>query len=239
MALIKPGPMVSEARGTVGGSVFSRNRYGLYVRKWSKPTNPNTPAQIAARSNLGNCSQLWRGLQEIDRIRWIDYAAGTPVTNKLGEVVYLSGFQWFVAVVCFQAYAGVASPVTDPPESPGVIGPYDPEIDTVDIGAAGDGITFASPSLQDLLGVVGAHLVCDVSLPVSAGTSYYAGPWRRFATLNGALTPPPAQFGPGGTGLVPLAAGNLVFVRVRAIDQDNRLTTWSQNGPFVVINTTS
>jgi len=45
MAIIKFSAIVSDARGKIGGNVFSRNKGGSYIRSYVKPINPSTPKQ--------------------------------------------------------------------------------------------------------------------------------------------------------------------------------------------------
>lgn len=62
MAKIKFGMMMTDARGKLGGQVFSKNRSGAYIRTKVTPVNPQTVAQSAVRSNLGTLSGMWSGL---------------------------------------------------------------------------------------------------------------------------------------------------------------------------------
>lgn len=45
MAKIKFGMMMTDARGKLGGQVFSKNRSGSYVRTKVTPVNPQTTTQ--------------------------------------------------------------------------------------------------------------------------------------------------------------------------------------------------
>ena len=59
MAKIKFGMMMTDARGKLGGQVFSKNRAGAYVRTKVTPVNPRTSFQQASRQLLGVISQSW------------------------------------------------------------------------------------------------------------------------------------------------------------------------------------
>ena len=119
MAKYKPGPASAEARGTIGGTVFSRNRYGLYMRSGASPVQPRTPGQIAARSAFTAMSQRWRDtLTATLRAAWEDYASLTPLTDVFGDKMYLTGN----AMYCrFNSrwYARGGTPVDIAPVTPG------------------------------------------------------------------------------------------------------------------------
>ena len=52
MALIKTGPAVAVISGSVGGTVFSRNKGGAYMRNRSIPVNPQSAAQVVVRAAM-------------------------------------------------------------------------------------------------------------------------------------------------------------------------------------------
>lgn len=91
LALIKLGTGIAAISGKVGGSVFSRNKGGAYVKSWVKPTNPNTTPQQAVRTRLSNLSQGWRSLTQGQRDAWNGAATTFPYVNRLGEIIHLQG----------------------------------------------------------------------------------------------------------------------------------------------------
>jgi hypothetical protein len=61
MAMIIMPLLSGEVHGKVGQIVFFK-RYGVQLaRIRTKPINPNTPKQMAVRSNLAGTSKLWKG----------------------------------------------------------------------------------------------------------------------------------------------------------------------------------
>ena len=95
MALIKP--LVGEMSGSIGGLTYARNKGGQYVRQRSQVTNPNSPAQQAARSAMAYLAGYWLStLTAAERTAWEDYAKNVSVTNRLGEKIYLSGQNMFI-----------------------------------------------------------------------------------------------------------------------------------------------
>lgn len=108
MALIKFSAVVGAASGTSGGTTFSRNRGGSYVRTWAKGVNPRTPSQTAQRLKLAGVANSWRGLTQVERNAWKDAArlSDRKVTNRLGEARQLTGSQYFTKVNLIALSAG-------------------------------------------------------------------------------------------------------------------------------------
>lgn len=75
MAKIKwSGIAVVDGRNKINGSVFSKNRYGAYVRTKVAPVNPQTTFQQNRRGVFGSLSQAWAGLTQVQRDTWINAA---------------------------------------------------------------------------------------------------------------------------------------------------------------------
>lgn len=103
--------------GSVGARTSSRNRSGQYVRQRAIPTQPRTPAQVAARASLADQSAAWRGLTDAQRAAWNAFAQSFTVTNSLGTTINLTGAQCFVKVNTVNVKNGVSA-VTAPPALP-------------------------------------------------------------------------------------------------------------------------
>lgn len=84
--------------GKLGGSVFSRNKAGYYVRRWANPTNPQTVGQMRARSVLASVSSAWHSLSDSEKGAWNSFAV-TDFKAKFGNKpgVTYSGFNAFVS----------------------------------------------------------------------------------------------------------------------------------------------
>ena len=100
MAIIKFGVLVTGIRGTVGGTIFSANKAGPFVRSWEKPVNPRSAAQQTQRRFAGSHGSYWLALTQAQRDDWDTYAAAAPQekTNSLGEAYYASGYNWFCQI---------------------------------------------------------------------------------------------------------------------------------------------
>ena len=117
MATIKTSGIVSEIRGKMGGTVFSRNKGGAYARQFVKPTNPNSPAQASNRGLFGSLMTSFRALSTPDQQTWKDNAAAYPQQNKVGDTVYLTGAQLYAKMNMVLLNAGL-TPITALPASP-------------------------------------------------------------------------------------------------------------------------
>jgi hypothetical protein len=53
-------PLLSDARGKLGNTVFSRNPSGLYSRANTPPAQPRTVSQQTGRANFGTIAEAWR-----------------------------------------------------------------------------------------------------------------------------------------------------------------------------------
>lgn len=97
MALVKYGPIVQEASGTIGGVVFARVRGGKTARGWRAPTNRRTVLQRTSRRLVDLSSRRWlHELTGAQRTAWDSYAATREFTNSLGEAYFLNGFNAYV-----------------------------------------------------------------------------------------------------------------------------------------------
>lgn len=84
--------------GKLDGAVYSRNRGGYYMKRFSKPLNPNSSAQNKARTNFGTAATVWHSLTDIQKAQWNSYAEThfTPLAGMLMSP--RSGFQAFTAL---------------------------------------------------------------------------------------------------------------------------------------------
>jgi hypothetical protein len=97
MAKVVYGPIVSDARNKIGGSVFTKVRAGSMVRRKVSPCQPRTTAQMNVRAAFTALSKLWGGsTMDANRAGWIALAASYPVKDVFGANVSLTGHQLFV-----------------------------------------------------------------------------------------------------------------------------------------------
>jgi hypothetical protein len=124
MATVKFGTTVVGVRGTIGGLTYSANSSGPHVRIWSKGSNPKSTLQTQTRARISNIGPLWAALSGAAKTTWTNFGLAPPEidTNSLGEVIYLSGWMWFVRVN--QRRQSVGLPLTSTlPTNSGVSAP--------------------------------------------------------------------------------------------------------------------
>ena len=145
MAKIQLGPMVGQASGAMGGTVFSRNRYGTYIRRRAHPTVSTTPAALAAKARLASVSQAWAGLTDAQREAFRVWAANNPVTDRLGERQVLSGHAAYTGLNSVLSGIG-SSLITAPPtqDAPAALTSLSL---TYDIGVGGVSLDFTATPL--------------------------------------------------------------------------------------------
>ena len=92
-----PGIGVGSMSGSQGGTTASRGRAGQYFRTRSMPTQPNTAAQTAIRTNVATASARWGGsLTDAQRDGWETFSQNFPITDKLGQPLQLTAQQAYV-----------------------------------------------------------------------------------------------------------------------------------------------
>jgi hypothetical protein len=114
MAIFTPGVAVAAVSGSVGGTVFSRNRGGAYMRVRAVPVSSQSEKALLFKSYLALASQYWRGMNADLRKSWSVYAQSNPVTNRLGQSKSLTGQNHFIRINTRMLAAG-QSFITEPP----------------------------------------------------------------------------------------------------------------------------
>ena len=97
MALIKFSAAIVDARGSIAGTTFSRNKSGAYIRARVKPVNPKSPRQELTRTIVSYLAELWHDpSMDVRRAGWETYAAAVAMKNGLAETIHLSGYNHFL-----------------------------------------------------------------------------------------------------------------------------------------------
>lgn len=215
MALFR-SDRITQASGSIGGTTFSHNRFGLYFRARRTPVNPNTAFQQSQRDALATASAGWRAITLAQRAAWEAYAAGTPVTKKLGETCTLAGAGQFTASNGLGLRLGLAL-IEDAPTTPGRQALGTPAI-VLDASASTAAVTAFDA------GAEGATVGLFLGDPQSAGVNFFAGPYQLRGTgdvTTGAITYTVVS----GRNSLPLVAGQRIPYRLAGIMLDGRLTT--------------
>lgn len=182
MARIKFGMMMTDARGKLGGHVFTKARSGATVRTKVTPANPKTSAQSAARSSLANFSQAWRNLSEEQRIAWNSAAQEVGKTNIFGDAYFPSGKNYFTAINKNLLLCGSAMESFPPART------IMPLVDNVtvdlDTGAGEFAVTLSTDGVLD-----DVYFVVQASKPTSKGVFNFSGKWSQILVSPAQPTP--------------------------------------------------
>jgi hypothetical protein len=109
MAKIKFGMMMTDARGKLGGQVFSKNRSGAYIRTKVTPTNPQSTFQSAVRQSFGAFSQAWSGLTDAQRTAWDGAVSQWSTTDIFGDLKNPTGKNLYLRLNQQATQAGFSS----------------------------------------------------------------------------------------------------------------------------------
>jgi len=85
-----------EARGRMGGIVFNTWHGISYAKAHSGPNQPNSAAQLAARSRLVTIGAAWRDLTQVQRDAWAVYADSHLESDWTGVPKRLTGQNWYI-----------------------------------------------------------------------------------------------------------------------------------------------
>lgn len=112
MARITTGPIIADIRGKAGDQIFSRNRYGPYVKAFAVPTGTPSPAMDNARANMAAVVAAWHALSEANRQRWIRQALTMNARSKRVPREKLTGYNVFTRCQMWRLTAGLSQSTT-------------------------------------------------------------------------------------------------------------------------------
>lgn len=216
-------PEGQQRSGSIGGTVWSHNRSGVYIRNRSVPVNPNTSRQVAVRNAVRSIAIAWDlTLTQAQRDGWNVYAANVSWTNRLGQSINLTGLNHYIRSNTPRVQNGIAR-VDDAP----VI--FD--LATAELALSAT----ASEATQDLtidgdpagawIGEADAWQFFSMGLPQNGGIAFFGGPYRQLTAVPGAGPPP---FPVVIAGAFPFAADQRIWVRSRIARGDGRLSEFAQ-----------
>lgn len=216
-ALLKLGPLVTDMRGSIGGTTFARNRGGIYARARVVPINPQTGRQTSVRAALGSLAQRWSTtLTDVQRAAWELYAANVLIPNRLGEPRALSGQQMYVRTNTLALDCEIAR-IDDAPTTftvgPTITPAFTPvpasdEITMTDLGGY-------DPATDGEVGVL-----VQVGTPQNGGVQFFKSPFTKALGADyDALTSFPVTI----ASPYPFEAGQALFVRTANVTIDGRV----------------
>lgn len=251
MALFKSN-LLAQASGSLGGTTFSHNSAGMYMRSRSIPTNPNTSQQQTIRNAVSLLANRWTTiLTEQQRDAWRLWAANVPQTNRLGDQFFLSGQQAYIQnnapklqasnplYTPFQDFplTGLAAQISDNAPNTFVRAETGPiSITAEDMGAGIIGMDVTFDEAQPWANLSGGVLLLYVSRPQSPGTKFVGGPFRLAGGFLGSDGMPPSS--PRGLqlqepGYKP-APGQLIVAAAVASLPDGRTSARNRSNAVIV-----
>lgn len=216
-------PEGTQISGSIGGTTYSRNRFGAYKRNRSVPVNPNTSRQVQVRNAVRSISIAWETiLTELQRGAWETYAAGVDWTNKLGQTVNLTGLNHFVR----SNTPRVISTIPRVDDAPTILNLATAELQlAVTASEATQQLTITGDGAAPWVGEANAWHFCYMGRPQSPGIKYFGGPWRLATAIPGAGPPPyPAIVAAPFT----VVDGQRIWVRTRIARGDGRLSEFAE-----------
>ena len=216
-------PIISAGSGSIGGTTYSHNRYGQYMRGRVVPVNPNSERQDAVRAVFADLAQRWLStLTTAQRAAWNNYGANVAVKDKLGQDIYLSGLNHYIRSNTALIQAGLTRVDIGPtvftlPET-------DPALDA-GASEATQNLAVVFDDGLDWVDIDEAALLVHVGLPQNPTINFFGGPYRYAGKIEGdSITPPttPATVGSPFT----IAEDQKIFVRARIVLADGRLSNF-------------
>ena len=208
------------ASGTLGDTIHSRNASGPYTRPFVVPTDPNTQRQARIRAKFSLISQQWAAtLAKDQRAAWATYAAHVQVPSVSGRPQFLTGQQMFIRCNMPRPQP-VAFSIRD---APVIFNHGEFSTPTVETVQFVDLILVLFTGDHAWQNQDGSQMLVQVSDGQSAGTKFFAAPFRFAGAIPGSSINPPV----GGQTLfdpfVPHADGPR-WARVRISFSDGRLS---------------
>lgn len=210
MAKVKFSALISEMRNKLNGSVFSRNRGGAYLRNKVTPLNPQTAAQVEARSLLAQFSQSWRSLTQVQRDAWSAAVSNWTTTDVFGDSVKPTGATLYIRLNINISIAG-GTPINTPPAPIGVVALEFLELEAA-ITADLFEVAFGASPIP-----AGHAMVVESTACLSPGISNANSQFRVIVVLEDATATPSDCFIPQVDKFGGLVAGQKVFVRAKMI----------------------
>lgn len=214
-----------QRSGSLGATVYSRNRFGQYLRPRSVPVNPNTDRQAVIRTIMRQLTIAWnQDLSAAQRDGWKTYGDNVAVLNKFGEPVFLTGLNHYVRSNAGLLQAG-GTRVDDAPT-------------TFNLGDSEQGLGGAASAATQLLALQfddsaawasedDAYQLVYMGQPQNPSHTFFNGPWRLAGTIDGDATTPPTS----PTSLsapFTFVAGQRIWIRTRIARADGRLSEFAR-----------
>ena len=169
-------PEGQQRSGSIGGTVWSHNSSGAYIRNRSVPVNPNTDRQVAARNFVKALAIAWNNtLTQAQRDAWNVYAANVTWLNALGQTIALTGLNHYIRSNTPRLQCELAR-VDDAPTIFNIAAAEQNLGATASEATQVVAITFDDTAAW--AGETGGFQIFSMGIPQNASIKYFGGPWR-------------------------------------------------------------
>lgn len=224
---VKFGAIVTEARGKIGGHVFTRNTYANVMRTKVSPIQPRSSSQQVVKSSMTTAAQAWRGLADAARASFESLAQSVTRTNIFGDQSRLGGFALFVRLTR-EIFEVAGTPLTTAPAMPTMS-----SVTSLTLTVTGGTPLFSLAHAPTPI-PAGFSMVIQATPQMSQGIMYAQSKFRTLAVVPAAGATPyvgtatyPAKFGT-------LVATNRIFVRAKLVHKLTGFSSgWFQTSAIV------
>ena len=164
MALFKGSAAVGAISGKAGGSVFSHNKGGAYLKVFTVPTNPNTAKQQAVRTDFATLVASWKNLTAAQQQLWTDIAPQYPYVNRVGDTKTYTGQMLYIKLN--QNLKVVGATILTTPRVPGTFTAIVTSSLTMVLTA---GVLTTADAVNDVIGLATESLIWTITTSQSGG----------------------------------------------------------------------
>lgn len=123
MATLIYGPMVTGARGHIGGTTFSKGGPMQVAKVRAQMPRPKLASQYAARQRAATAQHQWEIMALALKANWAAYGNTVVLTNSLGMTYTLTGSQAFARYYTWALQCLGGGPTTSAPTANGLSTP--------------------------------------------------------------------------------------------------------------------
>lgn len=178
-----------QRSGAIGGSVYSHNRFGQYIRTRSIPVNPLSASQFEVRQAMLAAQAAWAAATSGVKASWAAYADAVSWKNRFGDPCKLTDQEHFLRCASLARYVGLGAAWDGYPVEMRLPSPDETVAIAAEAGGPTVTITFGSAT-DPWKTAAGNHLLLFIGRERGPGVNYYGGPFRYLGRINGASTPP-------------------------------------------------
>lgn len=209
MAVIMLGGGVTDIRGSIGGTCFSRGPAGAMCRMRIKPIRVRNNSVGMVRALMGYVSNYWGSVMSVaGRAGWNTYAVGTTFQNKVGFSINISGMSCFARANVLRMQVGMALITTAPVDPGHAVAP----IFTATATTSDQKINIAEPSVGFDKSLDDDLLVLQQAITMGPGRTKSPHRWRTFNAIIGNNAVPPT-FPNSVNATWPFLEGEMVTIR--------------------------